>query len=120
MGLSEFPAIPFPNWRVTYDGLTKIRAIKKYLRTFTITHGYTCTYSVGSYTSNLQYQEKDGYPSQFDNSGNFIPKEQIGVVSLTEQFNPLIKLDMGWVNSILSSLNGNAHGICPSALTMTS
>ncbi len=103
IGLSEFPAIPFPNWRVTYDGLTKIRAIKKYLRTFTITHGYTCTYSVGSYTSNLQYQEKDGYPSQFDNSGNFIPKEQIGVVSLTEQFNPLIKLDMGWVNSILSS-----------------
>ena len=103
IGLSEFPAIPFPNWRITYDGLTKIRAIKKYLRTFTITHGYTCTYSVGSYTSNLQYQEKDGYPSQFDNSGNFIPKEQIGVVSLTEQFNPLIKLDMGWVNSLLSS-----------------
>jgi cell surface protein SprA len=103
IGLNAFPAIPFPNWRITYDGLTKIRAIKKYLRTFTISHAYTSTYSVGSYTSNIQYQEKNGYPSQLDASGNFIPKEQIGVVSLTEQFNPLIKFDMGWVNSLLSS-----------------
>ena len=103
IGLNAFPSIPFPNWRITYDGLAKIRAIKKYLRTFTISHAYSSTYSVGSYTSNIQYQEKNGYPSQLDNSGNFIPKDQIGVVSLTENFNPLIKLDMGWVNSLLSS-----------------
>ena len=103
IGLSAFPSIPFPNWRITYDGLAKIRAIKKYLRTFTISHAYSSTYSVGSYTTNIQYQEKNGSPTQFDNSGNFIPKDQIGVVSLTENFNPLIKLDMGWVNSLLSS-----------------
>jgi cell surface protein SprA len=103
IGLTAFPSIPFPNWRITYDGLTKIHAIKKILRTLTISHAYTSTYSVGSYTSNIQYQEKDGYPSQLDNSGNFIPKSQISVVSLTENFNPLIKIDMGWVNSLLSS-----------------
>jgi cell surface protein SprA len=103
IGLGAFPSIPLPNWRITYDGLTKIRAIKKYLRTFTISHAYLSTYSVGSYTSNIQYHEKNGYPSQFDNSGNFIPRYQIGAVSLTEQFNPLIKLDMAWVNSLLSS-----------------
>ena len=103
ISLSAFPRIPLPNWRITYDGLTKIRAIKKVLRTLTITHAYLSTYSVGSYTTNIQYQEKNGYSSELDNSGNFIPKNQIGSVSITEQFNPLIKIDMGWVNSLLSS-----------------
>jgi len=104
IGLGAFPTIPIPNWRITYDGLAKIRAIKKVLRTFTISHAYLSTYSVGSFTSNIQYKEKDGYPTQLDNAGNYIPKEQISVVSITEQFNPLIKFDMGWVNSFLSSI----------------
>jgi cell surface protein SprA len=103
VGLNQFPSIPLPNWRITYDGLTKIRAIKKYLRTFTLTHAYSSTYSVGSFASNIQYKDRGGYSSELDNSGNFIPKNQIGVVSITEQFNPLIKFDMGWVNSLLSS-----------------
>jgi len=103
IGLSPFPKIPLPNWRITYDGLTKIRSIKKLLRTFTISHAYLSTYSVGSFNSNIQYKENQGMPVQFDNAGNFIPKDQIGVVSITEQFSPLIKLDMGWVNSLLSS-----------------
>jgi cell surface protein SprA len=103
IGLTQFPSIPLPNWRITYDGLTKIRVIKKYLRTFTLTHAYSSTYSVGSFASNIQYKEKDGYSYELDNSGNFIPKNQFGVVSITEQFNPLIKFDMGWVNSLLSS-----------------
>jgi cell surface protein SprA len=104
IGLSAFPKIPLPNWRITYDGLAKIRAIKKYLRTFTISHAYLSTYSVGAFTSNINYKEKDGSPVVLDNAGNFIPKNVIGVISLTEQFNPLIKFDMGWVNSLLSSI----------------
>lgn len=104
IGLSAFPKFPLPNWRITYDGLAKIRAIKKYLRTFTISHAYLSTYSVGAFTSNIQYKEKDGASAVLDNAGNFIPKNQIGIVSITEQFNPLIKFDMGWVNSLLSSI----------------
>jgi cell surface protein SprA len=104
VSLKTFPSFPLPNWRVTYDGLAKIRAIKKYLRTFTISHAYLSTYSIGSFTSNIQYRERDGYPTQMDNAGNYIPKNQITVVSITEQFNPLIKFDMGWVNSLLSSI----------------
>ncbi|TRZ71418.1 MAG: cell surface protein SprA [Bacteroidetes bacterium] len=104
IGLSAFPRFPLPNWRITYDGLSKIRSIKKFLRTFTISHAYLSTYSVGSFTSNIQYKEKDGYPTELDNAGNYIPKNQVSVVSITEQFNPLIKFDMGWVNSLLSSI----------------
>jgi len=104
VGLGAFPRFPLPNWRITYDGLTKIRSIKKFLRTFTISHAYLSTYSIGAFTSNIQYKEKDGFATALDNARNFIPKDQISQVSITEQFNPLIKFDMGWVNSLLSSI----------------
>jgi cell surface protein SprA len=104
VGLNAFPRFPLPNWRITYDGLAKIRALKKLIRTFTITHAYQSTYSVGAFNSNIQYKEKDGSPTQLDNAGNFIPKDQISEVSITEQFNPMIKFDMGWVNSLLTSI----------------
>jgi cell surface protein SprA len=102
--LTAFPGIPLPNWRVTYDGLMKIKGMKKVFRTFTLSHAYLCTYSVGGYTSNILYRESEGYPTVVDNSGNFIPKSQLSIISITEQFNPLIKIDMTWVNSLLTNL----------------
>ena len=104
IGLSAFPKIPLPNWRITYDGFSKIRAMKKIFRTFTVSHAYLSTYSIGSFNSNILYKEDQGFSKVLDNAGNFIPKSQISVISLTEQFNPLIKFDMGWVNSLLTNL----------------
>jgi cell surface protein SprA len=104
IGLSAFPKIPLPNWRITYDGLTKIRALKKIFRTFTVSHAYISSYSVGSFNSNILYREENGFSKAQDNAGNFIPKNQISQVSITEQFNPLIKFDMGWVNSLLTNV----------------
>jgi cell surface protein SprA len=102
--LTAFPTIPLPNWRVTYDGLMKIKGMKKVFRTFTLSHAYISTYAIGSFASNILYGERDGFPYVVDNAGNFIPKAQLTVISITEQFNPLIKVDMTWVNSLLTNL----------------
>jgi cell surface protein SprA len=104
IGLTAYPSIPLPNWRLTYDGLAKIKSFKKVLRTLTLTHAYLCTYSVGSYVYNVNYRSTDGNPTAVDASGNFIPGKQLQVVTITEQFNPLIRFDMGWVNSLLTNL----------------
>ena len=40
VSLSQMPKIPLPNWRITYDGLIKIKAIKKYFKTFSLGHAY--------------------------------------------------------------------------------
>ena len=104
IALTAFPTIPLPNWRLTYDGLSKIRALKKVLRMVTLTHAYLCTYSIGSYTHNIRYAEVDGFPVVMNDAGNFIPKEEIQVVSINEQFNPLIRFDMTWVNSLTTNL----------------
>ena len=102
ISLNTFPAIPLPNWRITYDGFMKIAWFKKLFRTFTLTHAYLSTYNVGSFTSNINYTESQGSPNAVNDAGNFIPKAQFSVISITEQYSPLIKIDMGWVNSLLS------------------
>ncbi len=102
VALSPFPALPMPNWRFTYSGLSKLPAFKNFLKNLTISHGYTSTYSVGSFISNIEYAEQNGFQSAFDFNFNFISKYQIDGIVITEQFSPLINFDMTWNNSLLS------------------
>jgi len=101
--LTAFPTIPLPNWRLTYDGLAKLKIFKTWLRTITISHAYLSTYSVGTFNSSILFHEVNGMPSVVDDAGNFIPRLQTSIVSITEQFNPLIKIDLGFLNSLLAS-----------------
>ncbi len=97
-----FLKIPMPNWRLNYDGLSRIEALSQYLQTITIAHGYRSTFTVGSFASFSGYRESDGYPSAVDNKGNLIPEYEIGQVSINEQFTPLISFDMTWVNNLMT------------------
>ncbi|MFH1160257.1 MAG: cell surface protein SprA [bacterium] len=103
IGLGAFPKIPLPNWRIIYDGLSKIKFLQKFLRNLTLSHAYIATYSVGSYISNILYRGKDGYPYILDPAGDFISERDLTVITINEQFNPLIRFDMGWVNSLLTT-----------------
>ena len=90
-----------PNWRVTYDGLSKIKLFKKFIRSFDITHAYLSTYSVGSYVTNLNYNNiGDGLSWIRDVQDNFTPKFDINSVTINEQFNPLVAFNITWVNSL--------------------
>jgi cell surface protein SprA len=104
--LNYFPAIPFPNWRITYKGLSRIPALRQLFKNVTITHSYRSSYNIGTYQSDLTYEDIDnlGYPSAVNYNGDFINKYQMSLLSITEQFSPLIKLDMTWNNSLLTNL----------------
>ena len=109
VGLTAFPKLPKPNWRATYDGLSKIEAIKKYFKSVTLSHAYRSTYNVGGYTSNLLFKDTDGdgftgvreAVSSYANNPNFLAKDLITTVTVSEQWSPLIKLDITLHNSIL-------------------
>ena len=103
IGLTAFPSIPLPNWRLTYDGFSKMKFFRKFLRNLTISHAYISTYTVGNYVSNINFREQDGFPKAFNDAGNFIPAREMNVVTITEQFSPLIRFDMGWLNSLLTT-----------------
>jgi cell surface protein SprA len=95
--LDLFPDISSirPNWRVSYDGLSKIKALQKYIKSFDIVHAYRAYQSITSYVSNLEH---DGIKT--DLNGDIIPLYQVNTLTLSEQFNPLIQFNLTWVNSL--------------------
>ena len=94
-----FPAIPRPNWRITYDGLSKMKFFQSFLQSLSISHGYRSVYSINSFSRNLLYEEINGASSNTDTIGNFIPKLDIQQITISEQLAPLIGIDMTWKNS---------------------
>lgn len=104
---SPFPSLAnvLPNWRVTYDGLTKIEAIKKIFRTFTLTHAYQCTYNVGSFSSYLNWESINGsdYGFTLDELTQApVPSSpyNISTVSITERFAPLLGVSATLYNNL--------------------
>jgi cell surface protein SprA len=96
----RFPKIPKPNWRITYDGLSKLKFFQSFLQTLTLSHGYRSTYSINSFTQNLLYKENNEQPVQLDTVGNFIPKYDFQQISIAEQFSPLIGVELTFKNSL--------------------
>jgi cell surface protein SprA len=103
---SFFLKVPYPNWRVSITGLTNIGLIKHYFRTFTISHSYASSYSINSYTTNLNYNPvtDDGFSYIKDMADNFYPQYDFLGVVLDERFSPLIGIDATMVNSLMLRL----------------
>jgi cell surface protein SprA len=97
-----FPSIPLPNWRVSYSINGKKGKLSKVLQSLTIQHSYSSTYSANNYISNLLYRPgTNGAPLGKDSiTGDFIPKYQMGNITLNEQLQPLIGLDFTLKNGL--------------------
>lgn len=106
ISMSAFPSLRnlLPNWRMTYDGLGRIPFLNTYLRSIVLSHAYRCTYSVGSYSSFLNWIANDrGYGFVLDPLLDVpVPSSpyDISVVSLTESFAPLLGVDMAFRNGL--------------------
>ena len=104
-----FPKVPKPNWRVTYDGLSKLKSVKKHFKTITLSHAYRSTYSVGGYTSNLLFHDDgNGFTPNRDTvstdpNPNYYADKLVNAVTIMEQWSPLIKIEVVLLNSV--SLN---------------
>jgi len=101
-----------PNWRMNYDGLSRIQWVKDNFRSISLMHAYTCRYSIGNYTSFSTWVAMDednnnalGYVRDVQ-SNNPIPSSpyDISSVSLTEQFSPLIGINAVLKNSMTTTL----------------
>ena len=93
--LNKFPSIPMPNWNVNFNGFTKIPWIKRSFKNVTMSHSYRSSYSIGSFISNLLFEEQ-----LYDSNNNFISEFQIDQINITEQFAPFLKLDLTMKNSM--------------------
>ena len=95
---TPFPKIPFPNWRITFGGLTNIEFIAKAFRTVNITSGYRSILSLSSWRTNVNFDPDT--IQLYETTNNLIQKYDVGIVSLIEAFSPLIGIDMTMHNSL--------------------
>jgi len=95
--------LPKPNWRITYNGLSRIEGLQQIFTNFSISHGYNSTLSMNSFNSALLFQDTllVGFPSFVDTlSGNYIPYFLVPNLSIIEQFAPLIGVDFSTPSQI--------------------
>ena len=90
----DFSAV-LPNWRITYDGLINLGNLRSIFKAFTLNHAYQCTYSVGSYTSFLNWAAAGQGDLGFtldELTGNPVPSSPFNIssVAITERFAPLL------------------------------
>jgi cell surface protein SprA len=95
--------LPKPNWRVAYNGLSRIPGLDKIFTNFSLTHAYTGSLGMNSFTSALLYTDIShyNYPSFIDTvSNNYIPFFLVPNITIQEQFAPLIGIDMSFTNQV--------------------
>ena len=97
-----------PNWSVTFDGLGKLPWVRDHFKSVNITHAYTCKYAIGSYSSYSTWMpatdlnnKQVGFIRDVETE-NPIPSSayDISSVNLTENFSPLIGLNLTMKNSL--------------------
>jgi cell surface protein SprA len=103
ISLNPFPKTPIPNWTINYNGLTKIPFIQRLFKTVNITHAYRSAYSINTWRTNVDY-DPENTTKTYRNSNMFIPQYDIGQVTISEQFAPLIGVDLGLHNSLTARI----------------
>lgn len=111
VSLSPFPKIPIPNWRMDYNGLTKLAGLKDMFQSITISHAYSSSYNVMEFTNSMEYSDvginvpleqynQTKFPNQLNDKGQIIPVYVISQVMISEQFAPLIGINVRTKNKM--------------------
>ncbi len=95
---SPFPKIPFPNWRLTFNGLTNIGFIGRAFKTFNITNGYRSMLSLSAWRTNVNYDPDSIL--LYEATNNLVQQYDVGIVSLIEVWSPLFGLDLTMNNGL--------------------
>ena len=129
INLNPLNLFPLPNWRLTYNGLTKLQAFKKVFSSFKLTHAYSSTLTLNSFSSTLDFDDlyydenirlvnqngivdliteeqlRLGSEDTSNLEGNFFIYYQVPDVVISEQFAPFLGVDMTFKNGL--SLRGD-------------
>lgn len=105
--LDLFPGLSAmrPNWRVTYDGFINLGNMRKWFKSFTISHAYQCTYSIGSYSSYMNWVGLDDGSMGFtldEPTQTPMPSSPFNIpsVAITEKFAPLVGVKFTMFNDL--------------------
>ena len=105
--LSLFPGLSSmrPNWRITYDGFINLGNMRKWFKNFTVSHAYQCTYSIGSYSSYMNWVgngtgENGFVMNELTERPSPSSPYNIPSVAITEKFAPLVGVKFTLFNDL--------------------
>ncbi|MGL4364619.1 MAG: cell surface protein SprA [Bacteroidales bacterium] len=88
--------IPLPNWQISYNGLSRLPALKPYVKNVSLQHAYRCTYNFSGFTSNTNFIED---PQGQDVRGDFYSTYSISTIGFNENIT-IGGLDITWINNL--------------------
>ncbi len=108
--IGEYRSLPFfPNWNATYTGLMRLKAVRNVFTALSLSHSYTSTMTVaGLQTHMLRAQRLQDNPlNPFPRNDNFdiMPERQVGQISVSESFAPLLGVDLRTKSNASFKLN---------------
>lgn len=98
ISLGAFRDFPLPNWNLKYTGFMRIPWFKKNFKRFSVNHGYSSGYTINQFQTNLDYDPDNQL--EMDQAGNYKSEVLYSNINLTEQFSPLVRVDLEMNNSV--------------------
>ena len=102
--LNIFNRLPMPNWRLTYNGLAKLKWFKDIFTSINISHSYSSKLNVNSFVSDLDFDANNPFdlnPITF----NYFTEFEIPDLVITERLQPLIGIDVRAKNDMTARLD---------------
>jgi cell surface protein SprA len=104
VGLDVFKINPSVNWKLNYNGLSKVGNLSKIFSSIQISHGYKSTLTVSSYNTDIFYDPAQ--PNTIDSLNfNYIARYEIPQVIINEQLAPLLGIDVKLRNDMTFRLD---------------
>jgi len=109
--LTAFPRIPLPNWSIDFNGLSRLPFIQENFNSITLRHTYRGTYTVGTFVNNVNSEVENGFPAAVDTLDpqqtilTYFPENTITAVQISEQFSPLLGVNMTMKNGMTGSID---------------
>ncbi len=91
--LDIFNTLPNLNWRLTYNGLSRVPFFQEIFTNFSLSHGYRSSLAVNNFRSSLPYLATLATGPIDTVTFNFYPRLEISDVVIQEAFSPLIAVD---------------------------
>lgn len=102
VSLNIFDVAPRPNWRATYNGLSRLKPFQEIFSNFSISHGYQSTFTINSYRTSIDFlatRLSDQGPLDTV-SFNFFPRIEVPDVVIAESFAPLFAIEAQLLNGM--------------------
>ncbi len=87
--VSKTSFIPKPNWKLTYNGLSKLDMFKDIFSSFSVEHGYSNTLRVSRFNTDPEFDGGRPFAGVKQN-GNYFSRIEIPEVVIQERFDPII------------------------------